>query len=76
MLIGFLLCAVGFLTIGATSANNDNGRFQAFGNNFNESCIIETHPGELFQSEWKSKGRSYWNQLIKPNTFKFNFVDK
>ena len=53
MLVGFLLCTVGFLTIGATNTDM-NGRFQlstCTNNTYVEETIMDTMTGEIISRE-------------------------
>ena len=43
MLIGFLLCAVGFLTIGATGRSGDAGRYV-----LNKAALLDSSTGQMY----------------------------
>ena len=48
MLIGFLLCAVGFLTIGATKIDSQIGRYEGYGDK-GINYLVDTTTGETFR---------------------------
>lgn len=76
MLIGFLLCAVGFLTIGATSGNNDNGKYQITmspdGARKSDMYIMDTRTGEVYVRNYlkgRNRNRSAeykWTKYMPP----------
>ena len=70
MLIGFLLCAVGFLTIGATNSNNEYGRYQVtgYGDDAGDIYLINTKTGQSWFRQHVN-GVGYWAQDCKPNDF-------
>ena len=52
LLIGFLLCATFFLSVGATYGN-DNGRYQGFSIGENILNVIDTRTGATWEAEFK-----------------------